>query len=435
MLTGPRGLPIMAAMTLPTSGNGAPGEKLFVEDLDVKGKRVLVRVDFNVPLEDGPARPRITDDRRIVESLTTIRWLMRAGARTVLMSHLGRPKGKPDPKQSLAPVAARLEELLGKEVPLAPDSVGPKVKAIVDRMKDGDVLLLENLRFHAEEEKNDPAFSQGLASLGEAYVNDAFGTAHRAHASTEGVTHHLKPRAAGHLMKKELDFLGQALASPRRPFIAIIGGAKVSGKIDVIRNLLGKVDRLLIGGGMAYTFQKAMGFEVGQSILEADKVELARQLLQEARARPRFELLLPADCVVADRFSNDAERKVVRANAIPPGWRGMDIGPETVSLFTRAIAHAKTVVWNGPMGVFEMQSFAEGTNAVAEAMADATSKGAVTIVGGGDSAAAITQAGLDRKVSHVSTGGGASLEFLEGKVLPGVAALDDRPAAKGSKKK
>jgi phosphoglycerate kinase len=410
------------------SGDKPSLDKLFVEDLQVRGKRVLVRVDFNVPLEESGGELRITDDRRIVESLQTLRWLIRQKARTILMSHLGRPKGKPDPKQSLAPVAARLEELLGKEVPLAPDSVGPKVEELAARMKDGDVLLLENLRFHAEEEKNDPGFAARLAALGELYVNDAFGTAHRAHASTEGVTHHLRPCAAGFLLKKELDYLGKALASPRRPFVAIIGGAKISGKIDVIKSLLGKVDTLIIGGGMAYTFFKAMGYEIGHSILEPDRVEVARSLLAEAKGRSGFELLLPPDCVVADRFDNEADHHTVRAGSIPRDEQGMDIGPDAIHLFQKVILHAKTVIWNGPMGVFEFPNFSHGTSAIAEALARATEKGAVTIVGGGDSAAAIAQAGLEKKVSHVSTGGGASLEFLEGKVLPGVAALDDRPA-------
>jgi phosphoglycerate kinase len=410
----------MAAMN-----DARDSEKLSVEDLEVRGKRVLVRVDFNVPLEQEDGRRTITDDRRIVESLPTIRWLMRAGARTILMSHLGRPKGQPDPRYSLAPVAERLVELLGQEVPLASDCVGEEARKLVSKMKDGEVVLLENLRFHTEEEKNDPRFAAELASLGEVYVNDAFGTAHRAHASTEGVTRHLRPRAAGFLLKKELEYLGRALSSPRRPFVAVIGGAKISGKIDVLRSLLGKVDTLLIGGGMAYTFYKAMGQEIGQSILEADRVEVAREILATARARPGFELVLPLDCVVADRFANDAERRVVRTGSIPADRMGMDIGPETTSHFTKVILHAKTVIWNGPMGVFEFPSFSAGTVAVATALAEATEKGAVTIVGGGDSAAAVAQAGLEKKVSHVSTGGGASLEFLEGKVLPGVAALDE----------
>ncbi len=405
-------------------------DKLFVEDLQVRGKRVLVRVDFNVPLEEEGGAFKITDDRRIVESLPTIRWLAKNGARTILMSHLGRPKGKPEAKYSLAPVAARLQELLGSPVPLAPDCIGAKVEEMVSKMKDGDVLLLENLRFHAEEEKNEPKFVAGLAALGQLYVNDAFGTAHRAHASTEGVARKVRPAAAGYLMKKELDWLGKALAAPKRPFVAIIGGAKISGKIDVIQNLMGKVDTLIIGGGMAFTFFKAMGYEIGQSILEADKVDLAKELLAKAKGKAGFEILLPVDTMIADKFEGYTQVKTVRSNAIPPDFQGMDIGPETISLFTKAISKGKTIVWNGPMGVFEDTNFAGGTEAIARALASATEKGAVTIVGGGDSAAAIAQAGLDKKVTHVSTGGGASLEFLEGKVLPGVAALDDKPAKK-----
>ncbi len=411
---------IMTAMSQIT------GEKLFVESVPVRGKRVLVRADFNVPLQEDGGALRITDDRRIAESLPTIRYLVRHGARTILMSHLGRPKGKPDPKQSLGPVAGRLEELLGTSVPLAADCVGTPARTAVSKMKDGDVVLLENLRFHPEEEKNDAGFAKQLAELGEVYVNDAFGAAHRAHASTEGITHHLRPCAAGYLLKKELDYLGKALASPKRPFLAILGGAKISGKIDVINSLLEKVDSLVIGGGMAYTFFKAMGYEIGQSILEADRVEMARDILARAKAKKGFELLLPVDCVVADRFDNEADSRVVRASAIPPDRQGMDIGPDSIHLFSRAIAHAKTIVWNGPMGVFEFPNFAEGTVSVAEALAKATEKGAVTIVGGGDSAAAIAEAGLDKKVTHVSTGGGASLEFLEGKALPGVVALDEK---------
>ena len=401
-------------------------EKLFVEDLKVRGKRVLVRVDFNVPLEEQGGSYEVSDDRRIVESLPTIRWLAKNGARTILMSHLGRPKGKPEAKYSMAPVAGRLQELLGKQIPLAPDCVGEKVNAMAMALKDGEILLLENLRFHAEEEKNDPVFSKQLASLGEMYVNDAFGTAHRAHASTEGVTKNVRPCAAGYLLKKELDYLGKTLAAPRRPFLAIIGGAKISGKIDVIQNLMGKVDTLIIGGGMAYTFFKAMGYEIGHSILEEDKVDLARDILANAKAKAGFELLLPVDTVVADKFEGYTQTKTVRSNAIPSNFQGMDIGPDTTFMFAKAIAKSKTIVWNGPMGVFEDPNFAEGTFAIAKALAAVTAKGAVTIIGGGDSAAAIAQAGLDKKVTHVSTGGGASLEFLEGKVLPGVAALDDK---------
>ena len=397
--------------------------KLFVEDLDVRGKRVLVRVDLNVPLDDSK---EITDDRRIRESLPTVRRLMAGGARTILMSHLGRPKGKPDPAFSLRPVADRLGELLRKEVPLAPDCIGPQVQKMLQALGDGDVLLLENLRFHAGEEKNDPKLVDELAALGELYVNDAFGTAHRAHASTEGVARKMKLRAAGYLLRKELEYLGRALEDPKRPFTAIIGGAKISGKIDVIEALSKKVDNLIIGGGMAYTFFKAMGREIGGSLLEPDKVDLARDLLERAKTS-RSKLLLPVDCVAADRFDDAADRRVVPAEAIPPDRQCLDIGPRTIDLFSRTIIESGTVVWNGPMGVFEMPNFAVGTRAIAEALAECTRRGGITIVGGGDSAAAIAEAGLDDKVSHVSTGGGASLEFLEGKKLPGVEALSDVP--------
>jgi len=394
--------------------------KLFLEDLDVRSKRVLVRVDFNVPVDD---EGEITDDRRIRESLPTIRWLMEHRARTILMSHFGRPKGKPDPAFSLRPVAERLSEILRKEVPLSPDCVGPEVERRLQALGDGDVLLLENLRFHPGEEKNDPDFAAKLAALGEIYVNDAFGAAHRAHASTEGVTHKFVERAAGCLMKKELDYLGKALEAPGRPFVAVIGGAKISGKIDVIEALLKKVDTLIVGGGMAYTFFKAMGREIGKSLLEADKIDLAKKILEKTRSGKGAKLLLPVDCVAADRFADDADRIVVDAESIPPDRDCLDIGPRTIDLFSRAVREAKTVVWNGPMGVFEMESFAAGTRAIARALADCTRAGGVTVVGGGDSAAAIQQAGLDDQVSHVSTGGGASLEFLEGKRLPGVEAL------------
>lgn len=398
-------------------------KKRSVEDLDVRGKRVLVRVDFNVPLDEAGA---VTDDRRVRESLPTIRWLVDHGARTVLMSHLGRPKGKPKPEFSLKPAAECLSDLLGKRVPLAPDCVGPAVEEMVAALEDGDVILLENLRYHAEEEANDPAFVERLARLGDLYVNDAFGSAHRAHASTEGVARKLPVRAAGFLMKKELDYLGGAVESPQRPFVAVIGGAKISGKIDVVESLMKKVDTLIIGGGMAFTFFKAMGRDIGGSILEEDKVPLAKKILESAGSGKGAELLLPVDSVIADSFANDARTEVARAEApIPAGWKGLDIGPETIDLFSRRIVEAKTVVWNGPMGVCEMPSFAKGTTAIAEALVACTRRGGVTVVGGGDSAAAIAQAGLDDQVSHVSTGGGASLEFLEGKELPGVAALSD----------
>jgi phosphoglycerate kinase len=402
--------------------------KKTIENVNVKGKRVLVRVDFNVPLDENK---NITDDIRIVESLPTIKKILKDGGTPVLMSHLGRPKGKPKPEFSLAPVAKRLGELLSVKVIMAPDCIGDGAKAAVASAKPGDVVLLENLRFHAEEEANDPDFAKQLASLGEVYVNDAFGSAHRAHASTEGVTKFLsegsvrKPAVGGYLMEKELKYLSQAVGNPNRPYAAIIGGAKISGKIDVINNLLGKVDALIIGGGMMFTFLKAMGKEIGNSILEADKIELAKELLAKTKSG-KAKLLLPVDCVVAEKFENTAARKVVSVDSIPQGWVGMDIGPKSIELFRNEIVNSKTVVWNGPMGVFEMDNFAAGTKAIADALVSATKKGAATIVGGGDSAAAIAKFGLEKEVSHVSTGGGASLEFLEGKVLPGVAALDNK---------
>ncbi len=394
--------------------------KLSVEDLSVRGRRVLTRVDFNVPLEGA----KVADEARIRESLPTLRSVLDRGGRLILMSHLGRPDGKVVPKLSLGPVADRLSDLLGRPVTTAPDCVGPEVERLVAGLKDGDALLLENLRFHPEEEKNDPAFSERLASLGDLYVNDAFGTAHRAHASTEGVTRHFAQRAAGLLMIRELDYLGAALAAPGRPFVAVLGGAKVSGKIDVIHNLLPKVDALLIGGGMACTFFKAQGLEIGKSLLEPDRVEVARQVLAGAE-RQKVRLLLPTDCVVADRFAPDAQKKAVPRERIPADWQVLDIGPETARQFSDEVRSAKTVVWNGPLGVFEMDAFADGTNAVARALADATDRGTVSVIGGGDSAAAIAKAGVERRMTHISTGGGASLEFLEGKTLPGVAALTD----------
>jgi phosphoglycerate kinase len=396
--------------------------KLFLEKLDVKGKRVLVRVDFNVPLEEG----RITDDLRIRESLPTIRWLREQGARTILMSHLGRPKGKRKPEESLAPVARRLGELLGTKVPLAPDCVGPEVEALAKSLQDGDLLLLENLRFHKQEEENDPQFAAQLAALGELYVNDAFGAAHRAHASTEGVTRHFKQCAAGYLMEKELDFLAGALEKPKRPFVSIIGGAKISGKIDVMQALLGKVDTLLVGGGMSYTFLKAQGYEIGQSLLEADKVGEAKAILAKAQSLGKERLLLlPPDYRAVKEFGDESDIVNVDFDKIPPDRTCIDIGPQSVARYGQIIRAAKTVVWNGPVGVFETPAYAVGTQAIARALADCTAAGGVTIVGGGDSAAAVAQAGLSDKVSHVSTGGGASLEFLEGKKLPGVEALTE----------
>lgn len=396
-------------------------KKLSIDKVDLKSKRVLVRVDFNVPLDENL---KITDDIRITSALPTIKKIIDNGGRTILMSHLGRPKGGPNPKYSLKPVAVRLGELLQMDVKFAPDCIGDQVKAIVNSLKDGEVLLLENLRFHAQEEKNDPEFAKQLSELGDVYINDAFGSAHRAHASTEGVTKFIKTCASGYLMQKELDYLGSAVANPVRPFTAILGGSKISGKIDVIENLLPKVDYLLIGGGMAYTFYKAMGHEIGTSLLEAEKLDLAKEVLEKFK-NSNAKVLLPKDNVVAAEFKNESPSTVVDADKIPSDKMGLDIGPKTIEEFRNVILSSKTIVWNGPLGVFEFDNFAAGTNAIAKALAEATSKGAITIIGGGDSAAAISKAGLDDKVSHVSTGGGASLEFLEGKVLPGVAALND----------
>lgn len=396
-------------------------KKLSIDKVNLKGKRILVRVDFNVPLDENL---QITDDIRITSALPTIKKIISDGGRCILMSHLGRPKGGPNPKYSLKPVAVRLGQLLDKDVKFAPDCIGEQVKAIVNSLDNGDVLLLENLRFHAEEEKNDPAFSKQLAELGDVYINDAFGSAHRAHASTEGVTKFIKVCASGYLMQKELDYLGEAISNPVRPFTAILGGSKISGKIDVIENLLPKVDNLLIGGGMAYTFYKAMGYEIGTSLLEAEKVELAKEMLVKFKTS-KAKVILPKDNVVASEFKNESQSFIVDAEKIPADKMGLDIGPKTIEEFKDVILKSKTVIWNGPMGVFEFDNFAKGTNTIAAALAEATAKGAVTVIGGGDSAAAIKKVGLDDKVSHVSTGGGASLEFLEGKVLPGVEALND----------
>mgnify|MGYP000481936050 FL=1 len=396
-------------------------KKQSIDKINLEGKRVFVRVDFNVPLDENL---NITDDIRIVESLPTIKKIINDGGKAILASHLGRPKGGPNPKYSLKPVAARLSELLNKEVKLAPDCIGDEVKAMVDQMQNGDVLLLENVRFHPEEEKNDPEFSKKLSELADVYVNDAFGSAHRAHASTEGITKYVSTSVAGYLMQKELDYLGSAIANPERPFTAILGGAKISGKIDVINNLIDKVDTLIIGGGMAFTFFKAQGKEIGKSLLEEDKIELAKEILNKV-SNSNVKFLLPIDVVVAPEFNNDSPSAVVSIDEIPSDKMGLDIGPKTVELFKDEILKSKTIVWNGPMGVFEMDNFAKGTFEIAKALADATEQGAVTVIGGGDSAAAIAKAGLKDKVSHVSTGGGASLEFLEGKILPGVAALND----------
>lgn len=393
--------------------------KKTLEDVSLAGKRVLVRVDFNVPLDK---ERNITDDTRIRAALPTIQYLLKNNAKLVLMSHLGRPKGQGFEQDfSMAPVAKRLGELLGQEVSLATDVIGESATNLVENLEEGGVVLLENLRFHKEEKKNDPDFAKALASFGEVYVNDAFGTAHRAHASTEGVAHHL-PAVAGYLMQKELDILGKAVSNPDHPFVAILGGAKVSDKIGVINNLIEKVDTLIIGGAMAYTFIKAQGYEVGNSLLEEDKIELAKELLQKAKDKG-VKLLLPVDNVVAKEFKADAEHKIAHSDNIPVGWEGLDIGPESVELFGEEILKAKLVVWNGPMGVFEMPAFAKGTEAIADYMSRCTG---TTIIGGGDSAAAVKKLGYGDKMTHISTGGGASLEFLEGIELPGVAALDDK---------
>ncbi len=391
--------------------------KKTIEDIQVQGKKVLVRCDFNVPLDkDG----NITDENRIVGAMPTIKYLADNGAKVILCSHMGKPKGEPKPEFSLAPVAKRLSEKLGKEVVFAADAnvVGENAKKAVAEMKDGDIVLLENTRYRAEETKNVETFSKELASLAEIFVNDAFGTAHRAHCSTVGVTEYL-PAVCGYLIQKEIEFLGNAVNNPVRPLVAILGGSKVSSKISVIENLLDKVDKLIIGGGMAYTFMAAKGQEVGDSLLEKDYIDYAKEMMAKAGDK----LLLPIDTVVAKDFANDAESKVVPEGGIEAGWQGLDIGPKTIELFSDAVKSAKTVVWNGPMGVFEMENFAKGTNAIAQVLAEID---ATTVIGGGDSVAAVNQAGLGDKMSHISTGGGASLEFLEGKELPGIAALADR---------
>ena len=394
--------------------------KKSVDDINVKGKRVLVRCDFNVPLIDG----KITDENRLVAALPTIKKLIADGGKVILCSHLGKPKGEPKPELSLAPVAVRLSELLGQEVKFAADAtvVGENSKAAVAAMNDGDVILLENTRYRAEETKNGEEFSKELASLCDVFVNDAFGTAHRAHCSNVGVTKYVDTAVVGYLMQKEIDFLRNAVNNPERPFVAILGGAKVSSKISVIENLLDKVDTLIIGGGMSYTFSKAMGGKVGISLLEEDYCDFALNMLKKAEEKG-VKLLLPVDHVVADDFSNDANIQVVSRGEIPDGWEGLDIGPETAKLYAETVKTAKTVVWNGPMGCFEMPNFAKGTEAVAKALAETD---AVTIIGGGDSAAAVNQLGYGDKMTHISTGGGASLEFLEGKELPGVAAANDK---------
>ncbi len=392
--------------------------KKTIEDIDVTGKRVLVRVDFNVPQDENG---NITDDKRIVAALPTIKYLIDKKAKVILVSHLGRPKGGFEEKYSMKPVAKRLSELLGKEVILANDVIGEDAKAKAMNLKEGEVLLLENVRFHKEEEKNDPAFAKELASLAEIYVNDAFGTAHRAHASTVGVANYL-PAVCGFLMKKEIEIIGKALENPERPFIAILGGAKVSDKIGIIENLIDKVDALIIGGGMAYTFLKAKGYKIGNSICEEDKIDVAKRIMEKAEKRG-VEIHLPIGSIVAKEFKNDAEYKYVPSDDLPDGWMGMDIGSLTIEKFTKVIKSAKTIVWNGPMGVFEFPNFATGTREIAKAIAES---GAITIVGGGDSAAAVEQFGFADKMTHISTGGGAFLELLEGKELPGIAVLMDK---------
>jgi phosphoglycerate kinase len=386
-----------------------------VDQIELRGKRVFIRVDFNVPLSE---KNEVTDDTRIRLSLPTIRFVIEAGGESILASHLGRPKGKRDLKFSLAPVADRLSQLLGKQVTLAPDCIGEEVQKQIERMKEGGVILLENLRFHPEEEKNEGNFSKALASLCDVYVNDAFGAAHRAHASTEGMTKYVKTVAAGFLMIKEIESLEKALINPQKPYVAILGGAKVSDKIGVVENLLNRVTTLLIGGGMAYTFLKAKGFEVGKSLVEEDQMDFSLNLLKKAEGKIR--LILPADHVASERMDTQARRQIVRNGRIPKDWVCLDIGPETVRVFSEEIRMAKTIVWNGPMGVFEMEPFSGGTFAIARAIADSS---AFSIVGGGDSVAAVNKAGVADKVSHISTGGGASLEFLEGKKLPGIEAL------------
>lgn len=394
--------------------------KKSIEDINVKGKKCLVRCDFNVPLKEG----KITDENRLVGAMPTIKYLVENGAKVILCSHLGKPKGEAKPELSLEPVAKRLSEMLGKEVVFAADDnvVGENAKNAIEKMDDGDVVLLQNTRYRKEETKNEESFSKELASLAEIFVNDAFGTAHRAHCSTVGGGEFLEERVCGYLIQKELDFLGAAVENPVRPFLAILGGAKVSDKLGVINNLLEKVDTLIIGGGMAYTFIKALGHEIGTSLLEEDKIDYAKEMIDKAKSKG-VKLLLPVDVVYADRFAEDAQPHITEGRDIPSDCMGLDIGPKTRELFTEAVKSSKTIVWNGPMGVFEFENFANGTKAIAQAMADAE---ATTIIGGGDSAAAVNQMGFGNKMSHISTGGGASLEFLEGKELPGIAALGNK---------
>lgn len=401
-------------------------KKVTISAINFRGRKALVRVDFNVPLGQNG---KISDDRRIRSALPTIRQILDDGGIAILCSHLGRPKGKLVRSMSLKPVRDHLADLLGRPVSFAEDCIGPEASNLVDHLRPGDCLLLENLRFHPEEEKNDPDFAEKLASLADIFVNDAFGSAHRAHASTVGVTQFVNQSVAGLLMEKELVYLGQALTEPERPFVAILGGAKISGKIDVIQNLLNKVDSLIIGGGMVFTFSRAMGYETGDSLVEEDKVELAREIIMQAK-NSRADLLFPSDIVIASEITDSADTKIVGIDSMPAGMKGLDIGPKSIELFASRLKEASTVVWNGPMGVFEHKPFAAGTLAIANLLADLTSSGTTTIVGGGDSAAAVSQMGLDDKLSHISTGGGASLEFLAGKILPGVAALTNLPAVK-----
>ncbi len=400
-------------------------DKLSVEDLELKGKRTLIRVDFNVPM-DGK---EITDDTRIKAALPTIKHVIERDGKAILMSHLGRPKGEVTPELSLEPIAERLGKLLGKSVVMAPDCVGDEVKAVVGKMEDGDVVLLENLRFHAEEEANDPDFARKLADLADVYVNDAFGAAHRAHASTAGVTEHVSQSAAGLLMQKEIEYIGKAINNPRRPFVAILGGAKVSDKIGVIENLMKKADAIIIGGAMAYTFLKAQGRKIGNSLVENDKLELAKDLLKKSLDSD-VPLYLPIDHVVGDKFAADANMKIVKRGCIPDGWEGLDIGPATVEKYKSVLKDAGTVIWNGPVGVFEFDAFAKGSFAIAKLLAESD---AITIVGGGDCVAAVQKSGYADKITHISTGGGASLELLEGKELPGIAALSDKNGARTDK--
>jgi len=395
--------------------------KLTLNDVEVKGKKVLMRVDFNVPIENG----KITDDNRIVQALPSIKHVIENGGLLILMSHLGRPAGEFDPAFSLKPTADHLSTLLDAKVHFAEDCVGEKAESVISKAEFGEVVVLENVRFHSEEKKNDKSFSEKLAAHGDLFVNDAFGSSHRAHASVAGVTRYLQPAVSGYLLEKEIKYLEESINDPERPFVAILGGAKVSDKIGVIENLLSKVDTIIVGGGMTYTFYKAKGWPIGNSLVEEDKVGLAGELLEKAE-KAGVKFMLPMDSVVAKEFKNDAEHKVVDEDGIEDEWMALDIGPQSALAFGNVIKSARTVVWNGPMGVFEMENFADGTFAVAEALADATKFGATTIIGGGDSAAAIKAAGLMDKVSHVSTGGGASLEYLEGKELPGVTSLTDK---------